>query len=64
LWIECNDKVSKGQNYFDYKLRHMIMEGIVTYGSANGGIPFNLVLKHPPLKRNTRTILIDFGATI
>jgi hypothetical protein len=40
------------------------MEGIVTYGRANGGIPFNLVLKHRPLKRGTTTILINFGARI
>jgi hypothetical protein len=35
------------------------MEGIVTYGMANGGILFNLVLKHPPLERSTRMIMID-----
>jgi len=66
LWIECNEKVYKGQNYYDYKLRWMIMKGIVTYGKANGGIPFNfnLVLKHPPLKRSTRMILIDSSAPI
>jgi hypothetical protein len=32
LWVECNEKVYKGQNYFDYKLKHLIMESIVTYG--------------------------------
>jgi hypothetical protein len=64
LWIECNEKVYKDQNYSNYKLRYMIMKGIVTYGKANGGIPFNLVSKHPPLKRTTWTILIDFSAPI
>jgi hypothetical protein len=42
----------------------MIMEGIVTYRKANGGIPFNLVLKHPPLKRSTRMILINSNVPI
>ncbi len=36
----------------------------MTYGRANGGIPFNLVPKHRPLKRGTTTILINFGARI
>lgn len=64
LWIECNKKVFKGQNYSNYKLRHMIMQGVETYSKANGGIPFNLVLKHPPLKRSTRMILINSAIPI
>jgi hypothetical protein len=64
LWIECNEKVYKAQNYFEYELRQMVMEGIVTYGKANGGILFNLVLKHLPLKRSIRMILIDSSGPI